>query len=428
MAHGRILPNIVVSAYRRQHVRGATIDLVDKEAFPVPEKKHAIETRLIHADCTLNRTAAVVAPIYQTAMFRAQTIEDFAARAGQPRHPEFYTRFGNPNQEQVESVLAAAEGAEAAVVSASGMAAVSSAVLALVGQGAHVVAQENHYGGTTALLRDFLPRFGIEVTLVDQTDVAAFASAMRPNTKLVMVESPSNPVMKITDLRTVAALAKERGALTIADNTFATPLNQRPLDLGIDLVFHSATKYFGGHSDLIAGVVMGSASLVEKVWNTNVILGGALAPFDAWLLLRGVRTLSLRVAKSNANALALAQFLESHPAVSAVHHPGLTSHPQHELASRQMSGFGGILSFDMKGGYDAASRFLKQVRLATHAASLGGVETLVVSAGANFLHYMTAEEAERIGVPLGLIRVSAGIEAADDLIADFEQALAPVPS
>jgi cystathionine gamma-lyase len=401
----------------------ATIAFVDKESFPVNEKKHAIETRLIHADRTLNRTAAVVAPIYQTAMFRAQTIEDFAVRAGQPRHPEFYTRFGNPNQEQVERVLAAAEGAEAAVVSGSGMAAVSTAVLTFAGQGAHIVAQENHYGGTTALLRDFLPRFGIEVTLVDQTDVAAFASVMRPSTKLVIVESPSNPVMKITDLRAVAALAKQHGAVTIADNTFATPLNQRPLDLGIDLVFHSATKYFGGHSDLIAGVVMGSAALVEKVWNTNVILGGTLAPFDAWLLLRGVRTLSLRVEKSNANALALAQFLESHPAIRAVHHPGLMSHPQHELASRQMSGFGGILSFDMNGGYDAASRFLKNVRLATHAASLGGVETLVVSAGANFLHYMTAEEADRIGVPLGLVRVSAGIEAADDLIADFEQAL-----
>jgi methionine-gamma-lyase len=386
-------------------------------------EKDAIETQLIHADRKFNRSAAVAPPIYQTATFRAESIEDFAVRASQPRHPEFYTRFGNPNQEQVESVLAAAEGAEAAVVSGSGMAAASTAVLAFVGRGAHVVAQENHYGGTTALLRDFLPRFGIEVTLVDQTDVAAFASAMRPNTKLVMVESPSNPVMKITDLRAVAALAKQQGALTIADNTFATPLNQRPLDLGIDLVFHSATKYFGGHSDLIAGVVMGSASLVEKVWNTNVILGTTLAPFDAWLLLRGVRTLSLRLEKHNANALKIARFLEGHPAVKAVHYPGLKSHPQHELASRQMNGFGGVLSFDLKGGYDAVGRFLKKVRLASIAASLGGVETLVVSAGAIFLHYMTTEETERIGVPLGLVRVSAGIEATDDLIADFEQAL-----
>ncbi|HYM59493.1 MAG TPA: aminotransferase class I/II-fold pyridoxal phosphate-dependent enzyme [Thermoanaerobaculia bacterium] len=387
------------------------------------KKANDIETLLIHADRALNPSAAVAAPIYQTATFCADSAEDFAVRSSQPRHPEYYTRFGNPTQAQAESVLAVAEGAEAAVVTASGMAAMSSAVLAIVGQGDHVVAQENHYGGTLSLIRDFLPRFGVEMTQVDQTSVAAFAAAMRPNTKLVIVESPSNPVMKITDLQAVAAVAKERGALTIADNTFATPMNQRPLDLGIDLAVHSATKYFSGHSDVIAGVVMGSAALVEKVWNANVILGATLGPFDAWLLLRGMRTLSLRVAKQNANALVLAQFLERHPAVKVVNYPGLKSHPQHELASRQMSGFGGMLSFDLKGGYEAASRFLKQVRLPLQAASLGGVETLVVSAAANFRHYLTTEEAERIGLPLGLVRVSAGIEAADDLIADFEQAL-----
>jgi cystathionine beta-lyase/cystathionine gamma-synthase len=388
------------------------------------KKKDAIETRLIHGDRELNSTAAVVAPIYQTATFRAESAEDFGDRASRPRHPEFYTRFGNPNRAQVESVLADLEGAESALVTASGMAATSTAVLTFVRQGDHVVAQKNHYGGTLSLIRDFLPKFGVEFTQVDQTDVAAFRSAIRPNTKLVMVESPSNPVMKITDLRAVAALARQHGALTIADNTFATPLNQRPLDLGVDLVFHSATKYFGGHSDLIAGVIMGSASLLEKIWNTSVILGGVLAPFDAWLLLRGVRTLSLRVRQQNENALALARFLETQPAVKAVHYPGLESHPQHELASRQMMGFGGMLSFDLKGGYGAASSFLQKVRLASHAVSLGGVETLVVNAAANFLHYMSAEEAERSGVSTGLVRVSAGIEAANDLIADFEQALA----
>jgi cystathionine beta-lyase/cystathionine gamma-synthase len=388
------------------------------------KKKDAVETQLIHGDRGLNPTAAVVAPIYQTATFRAESAEDFSDRASRPRHPEFYTRFGNPNRVQVESVLAELEGAESAMVTASGMAAISTTVLTFVREGDHVVAQMNHYGGTLSLIRDFLPKFGVEFTQVDQTEVAAFRSAIRPNTKLVIVESPSNPVMKITDLRAVAALARQHGALTIADNTFATPLNQRPLDLGVDLVFHSATKYFGGHSDLIAGVIMGSASLLEKIWNTSVILGGVLAPFDAWLLLRGVRTLSLRVRQQNENALALARFLETQRAVKAVHYPGLESHPQHELASRQMSGFGGMLSFELKGGYGAAGCFLKKVRLASHAVSLGGVETLVVNAAANFLHYMSAEEAERSGVSTGLVRVSAGIEAANDLIADFEQALA----
>jgi len=387
------------------------------------KKKDAVETQLIHGDRGLNPTAAVVAPIYQTATFRAESAEDFGDRASRPRHPEFYTRFGNPNRVQVESVLAELEGAESAMVTASGMAAVSTTALTFVRKGDHVVAQTNHYGGTLTLVRDFLPKFGVEFTLVDQTSVAAFRSAIRPNTKLVFVESPSNPVMKITDLRAVAALARQHGAMTIADNTFATPLNQRPLELGVDLVFHSATKYFGGHSDLIAGVIMGSASLVEKVWNTSVILGGVLAPFDAWLLLRGVRTLALRVRQQNENALALARFLETQPAVKAVHYPGLESHPQHELASRQMSGFGGMLSFELKGGYGAAGCFLKKVRLASHAVSLGGVETLVVNAAANFLHYMSAEEAERSGVSTGLVRVSSGIEAANDLIADFEQAL-----
>jgi methionine-gamma-lyase len=383
-----------------------------------------LETRLIHIDRALNPTASVTAPLYQTSTFRAQSADDFVTRSSQPRHPEFYTRFGNPTRAQVEAVLAETEGAEAAVAVGSGMAAVSTAVLTFVDRGAHVVAQQNHYGGTTSLLREFLPRFGIETTFVDQTDPAAFEAAMRPETKLVVVESPSNPVMKITDLRAVANIARARGALTIADNTFATPINQRPLDLGIDLVFHSATKYFGGHSDLIAGVVMGSAALIERVWNTSVILGSALAPFDSWLLLRGLRTLAMRVRKHNENALALARYLETHPAVRAVHYPGLPCHPQYALAAEQMSGFGGMFSFELAGGFEAASAFLQNVRLASHAASLGGVETLVVSAAANFLHYMSAEEAERIGVIPGLVRVSAGIEAAEDLIADFEQALA----
>ncbi|HSP14471.1 MAG TPA: aminotransferase class I/II-fold pyridoxal phosphate-dependent enzyme [Thermoanaerobaculia bacterium] len=386
-------------------------------------KTDAVETRLIHRDRPLNPGASVASPIYQTATFRAESVKDFAERAGRPRHPEYYTRFGNPNRSQAESVLADLEGAESALVAASGMSAISTAVLALAGQGAHVIAQHHHYGGTATLLRDFLPRFGVEVTVVDQTDVAAFASALRPATKLIIVESPSNPVMKITDLRAIAGLARKHGALTIADNTFATPINQRPLDLGIDLVAHSATKYFGGHSDLIAGVVMGSSELLEKIWNTSVVLGTGLAPFDSWLLLRGVRTLALRMRQHNENGVALARFLEKHPAVSAVHYPGLKSHPQHELAACQMKGFGGMLSFELKGGPDASARFLDRVRLASQAASLGGVESLVVDAAANFLHYMSAEEAERIGIRPGLVRVSAGIEAAADLIADFDQAL-----
>jgi methionine-gamma-lyase len=385
-------------------------------------KNASVETRLIHSDRELNSTSAVVAPIYQTATFRGDSAQDFARRAGEPRHPEFYSRYGNPTLNQVEGVLATLEGAESALVTASGMGAVSAAVLSLVSHGEHVVAQTNHYGGTLNLLKNLLPRFGVEVTQVDQCDSSAFERALRPNTKLILVETPSNPVMGLTDLRAVADIARNRKITTLIDNTFATPLNQRPLDLGIDLAFHSATKYFGGHSDLIAGAVMGSKETVTKIWNTHVILGTALGPFDAWLMLRGLRTLALRIRQHNDNAQALAEFLEKHRAVKKVYYPGLKSHSQHDLARQQMSGFGGMVSFELD-GYESADRFLSRLRLASRAASLGGVETLAVHPASNFLHYMTLEQAARIGIAPGLLRISVGLEGKDDLIADFEQAL-----
>src|SRR6185437_2445051 len=386
-------------------------------------KNASTETKLIHADRELNATSAVAPPIFQTATFRGDSAQDFADRASRPRHPEFYTRYGNPTLSQVESILASLEGAESALVTGSGMAAVSATVLALVSQGDHVVAQKNHYGGTLNLLNSFLPRFGVEVTQVDQTDSAAFEKAVRPNTKLILIETPSNPLMTLTDIGAVAKLANSRRITTLIDNTFATPTNQRPLDLGINLSFHSATKYFGGHSDLIAGAVMGSSEAITKIWNTHVILGAALGPFDAWLMLRGLRTLSLRIRQHNENSLALAEFLEAHKSVKAVHHPGLKSHPQHDLAKRQMSGFGGMLSFELNGGFEAADRCLSRLRLASRAASLGGVETLAVHPASNFLHYMSFEEAARIGIAPGMLRVSVGLEGKDDLIADFDQAL-----
>ena len=386
--------------------------------------KDSIETQLIHADRDLNSTSAVVAPIYQTANFRAISGEDFAKRAGEARHSEFYTRYGNPTLSQVESVLAALEGAESALVTGSGMAAVSATVLTIVSKGDHLVAQTNHYGGTTNLLQKLLPRFGVDVTQVDQRDSSAFERAVQPSTKLILIETPSNPVMTLTDVRAIATIAQHHGITTLIDNTFATPLNQRPIDLGIDLVFHSATKYFGGHSDIIAGAVMGRTEWMTKIWNTHVILGAALGPFDAWLMLRGLRTLALRVRKHNENAMALAEALEKHPAVKAVYYPGLKSHPQHDLAKRQMTGFGGMLGFEVKGGYDAANRFLGRLRLGSRAASLGGVETLAVHPASNFLHYMTLEEAAKIGIAPGLLRISVGLEGTEDLIADFEQALA----
>jgi methionine-gamma-lyase len=383
----------------------------------------ATDTLLIHADRSLNETSAVAPPIYQTATFRAAGAEDFARKSGATRPVDCYTRFGNPTLAQAEKVLAALEHAESALLTASGMAAATATVLTFVRQGSHVVAQTIHYGGTLNLLRDLLPKFGVGVTQVDQRDPDAFRRAIRPETKLLLLESPSNPLMWLTDLRAVASIAGERGILTAIDNTFASPLNQRPLELGVDLVYYSATKYLGGHSDLMAGAVLGSAALLEKIWNHHVMLGSVPGPIDAWLLLRGLRTFALRVRQHNHNALALAQYLDKQPAVKAVYYPGLPSHPQHELACQQMQGFGGMLTFDLKHGYRAAEQLLSRLRLVSCAASLGGVESLAVLAAANFAHYLDAREAEGIGIAPGLVRVSVGLEAPEDLIADFEQAL-----
>jgi len=232
--------------------------------------------------------------------------------------------------------------------------------------------------------------------------------------------------MRLTDLPAVAKIAKAHNALTLIDNTFATPLNQRPLEMGIDLVFHSATKYFGGHSDLIAGAIMGSTELIQKIWENHVIIGAALGPFDAWLLTRGLRTFPMRVRQHNQNALALAKFLEQHPAIKEVQYPGLDSHPQHELARRQMKDYGGMLSLEVKGGADGAYQLISNLKLGVRAASLGAVETLVVHPASNFAHYLTPEQGMAIGIMPGSVRVSVGLEAVEELIADFDQALGSV--
>ncbi len=387
----------------------------------------SLDTLLLHADRELNATAAVVSPIYQTANFAGSSAEDFLERSSRPRHPEFYTRYRNPNSAQVEAVLARLEGAEAGMLVGSGMAAISVSLLGLLRQGDHVIAQASHYGGSLQLLRDVLPRYGMAVTQVDQRDVSAFERAVRPQTRAILLESPSNPSMRLTDLRAVAELARARNIFTVIDNTFATPVNQRPIDLGIDLVAHSATKYFGGHSDLIAGAILGRAELIERLWNLQVVLGAAIAPFNAWLILRGLRTLALRMQRHNESALALARFLAAHPAVTAVNYPGLPQHPQHELARRQMKGFGGVLSFEVSGGLEGAKTVLSRLRLPRLAGSLGGVESLVVLAASNFSHYLREEEAARAAISPGLIRVSVGVESIGDLVSDFDQALSVLP-
>jgi methionine-gamma-lyase len=386
-------------------------------------KKLGPQSLVVHVDRPLNETSAATPPIWQTSTFGAEDANDFLKMATTARHDRFYGRYGNPTLTQAEAVIAALEETEEAMLLASGMAAITATVLALVKQGDHVIAQKTHYASTLTLMNKVLPRFGVESTLVDQTDPAAFQRALRPNTKLIHIETPTNPLLQITDIRAVASLARERNIVTTIDNTFASPINQKPSPMGVDLVLHSATKYLGGHSDLVAGAIAGRKELLDQIWETMIVLGGSLDPFAGWLLLRGLRTLPLRVERHNSNAQQIAEFLESHPAVERVYYPGLASHPQHQLATRQMSGFGGVLSFEVKDGYDRAERTVASMKMALRAASLGSVETLIVHPAAMWAHSLSEEQLRAAGISAGLIRLSLGIEDAADLRDDLDQAL-----
>lgn len=381
------------------------------------------ETTVLHGDAALTGDSAVVPPIHYSATFRADDAAQFAEMANTPRHPGFYTRYGNPVHKRVEAILAGLEGTETALLMASGMGAISTTILALVARGDHVVAQRRHYMSTSKLFEEVLPRFGVESTIVDQTDLDAIAAAIRPETRLIMLETPVNPTLSLTDLDAVAKLARPRGIITIADNTFASPLNQKPHALGIDIVVHSATKYFGGHHDITAGAVCCSREHAKKIWSMHTTLGSVLSPMDAWLLLRGMRTLPLRMERINANALALAQWLEAQPQVERVYYPGLASHPQHELALRQMKGYGAVIAFSIKGGFDATSRFVSSLTLATHAVSLGGVETLAVHTAAMWAGTMTEAQMESAGIEPNFVRMSVGVEHIEDLKTDIGRAL-----
>jgi len=382
-----------------------------------------LNTKATHADSAVQRTRAVSPPIWQTTTFTADSPEQLAEMATSTSPAEFYTRWGNPTHKQAEAVLAALEGGEAALVTSSGMGAIFAALMSFLQSGDHVIAQYSHYAGATSLLHDVLPRWQIECTFVDQTDTENFARAVRSNTKLIYVESPSNPVLQLTDLGAVAELGKRHRITTVVDNTFATPINQQPINLGIDVIIHSATKYLGGHFDISAGAIIASEEFIQRAWKFAIIAGATLSPFDSWLLLRGLRTLGLRVERQNQTALAIARFLESHPRVERVNYPGLESHPQHELACRQMRGYSGIISIEVRGGYDASARFIASLKLAKHAASFGGFETIVIHPAAMFGHQLTSDQRRQIGISDGLVRISVGLEEHSDLISDLAQAL-----
>jgi len=381
-------------------------------------------TIAIHrGESTHGRSGPVAPEIVRSSTFTFSAAAEMKRWAEGKSSAYIYTRYGNPTLAIAEEKIAALEGAEAAVVAASGMAAISSALLAVLSSGDEVISTAQLYGGTYRLMRDVFPRFGIRVRHVE-SDLVGIEDIVTPRGRALYVETPTNPSLRLVDLRRAVAIAREFNLVSIVDNTFASPVLQKPIALGFDMVVHSATKYLGGHSDLIAGAVAGSQPWIKRVRDNIIYLGGCMDPAGAYLLIRGMKTLTVRVERQCKTAMAVAKFLERHPKVARVHYPGLASHPDHKLARRQMRDFGAMLSFDMKGGLAAARRFCDRVQIFALAASLGGVESLVVLPIYSSHAKMSRDELHRAGVEPGTVRVSIGLEDPADLIADLRQALA----
>ena len=385
-------------------------------------------TRSVHeAEPFDQQTGSITTPIYETSTFgftKADRVPRAVAHSGEKGY--VYSRWDNPTVVTLEKKLAALEHGGDGAAFSSGMAAISTAIFAFLKKGVHVAAIRDLYGGTYALLRDILPDIGFSTSLVDTEDFGALERSVKKNTKIVYIESPTNPTMKLVDIAKAARLAHSNGAVLMVDNTFASPINQNPSELGADVVLHSMTKYINGHADLIAGAAVASKENAHRIKMMRRDFGGTLDALPAWLILRGMKTMAVRVRQQNASALVLAEFLSTHRKVEVVHYPGLKSHPQHQLAKKQMKGFGGMLSFVVKGTTKDAMKFTESLKVASLAASLGGVETLV-SQPYNMTHtQMTAKERAETGFPDTLVRVSVGIEDTDDLVGDFKQALAAV--
>ncbi|HTR22662.1 MAG TPA: cystathionine gamma-synthase family protein [Terriglobales bacterium] len=366
---------------------------------------------------------ATQVPVALSVSYGYPTVDEWLEVALGKKPGHIYGRNTNPTVAAFEDKVRDLEGAEAATSFASGMAAISNTLFTLLAPGDRVVSIKDTYGGTNKLFLEFLPRFQIKVALCDTTDHSAIEAAIAQGCKVVYLESPTNPTIKVVDIARLAAAAHRQGAIVVVDNTFATPINQRPLELGADLVVHSATKFLGGHADALGGVVCGPKDLVQRIYHFREINGACLEPMSAYLLLRGMKTLHLRIRQQNENALQIARFLEKHPRVSKVFYPGLESHEGHEIARRQMSGFGGVLSFALNGGFDEVKSSLPRLRYANLAANLGAVETVAGPPATTSHVESTPEERAASGIPEALIRYSVGIEDLEDLIADLKQAL-----
>ena len=353
-----------------------------------------------------------ISPIYMSTSYAFNDVDV-------KRYPRY---FNTPNQEYLAKKLAALEHAESALIFGSGMAALSAMLLTFLKKGDHLVDQNTLYGGASNFIREEFPKFGIEYTFTDGYNVSDFEAAIKPNTKVIHIETPSNPLLTITDIQGVTKLAQKKGILTTIDNTFASPVNQNPIDMEVDIVMHSATKYLGGHSDILAGGLMGSEEHIEEIWHVAKNLGGSLSDITVWMLERSIKTLGLRVKAQNKNAKRLAKYLDKHPDVKKVNYPGLKSHPDYELAKKQMKGFGGMLSFELQDDLDA-KLFQNELKLIKSSMSLAGVESTMLSPHVTSHALLSQEERDKVGISDQLIRFSVGIESKKDLIADMEQAI-----
>jgi len=389
--------------------------------------KLGLNSRLIHAGEFENPLGSATVPIYQTSTFIFENADHGARCFSGEEDGYIYTRIGNPTIHALETLVADLEGGVSGIATSSGMAAVNTLYMALLSKGDHMVSSAAVYGPSRVVMEQHWSRFGVESTYVNTANIDEIKAAFRPNTKLLYVETPANPTMDITDLKACAELAHQHGALLVVDNTFCSPYLQRPLELGADAVFHSMTKFINGHADIVAGMIVArDKALGSKLRSMMVNLGCNMDPHQAYMVIRGVKTLGIRIERSQENAMNIARFLESHPRVAWVKYLGLESHPQHELAKQQMYGFGSMISFELKGGFEAGKVLMNNVGLAILAVSLGGVETLIQHPASMTHSKVSAEAKIKAGITDGLVRYSVGIEDAEDLIADLEQGLAKI--
>ncbi len=388
------------------------------------KEKYRFSTLAIHAgEEEHSPFGAVTPPIYQTSTFAFKNTAEVLEFQRGDASKYLYTRYGNPTQKRVEEKMAALEGGEKALVVSSGMAAVSTLVLSLVSSGEEIISTQPVYGGTYHLFKEVFPKLGIGVRFIDPEKIEQAEELMNDNTRLFFCETPTNPNLKIVDLRKLVKMAEGKQIPVAVDNTFATPYNQNPITLGADLVIHSGTKYLGGHSDLVAGVIVGPKDIINKAKETMKVLGGCIDPFGAFLLLRGLKTLAVRVERQNQNALRVAEFLSEHDRVSRVFYPGLSVHPQHDLARGQMKGFGGMVCFEVQGGLENATKVIDSFKVFINATSLGGVESLASLPVLTSHFGFDQKELEKLDVTPGMVRLSCGIEDEQDLKEDLKQAL-----